>query len=348
MTRIELVSRFPNASQHFLWSNTDPIEVWEHYLSTKNIHITGTAFGVCGESARAKLIKAGYRLNSSKWSSSEISRLCDYYQNTPDNLFSIDALAREFKRSFFAIAIKAQRLGLTSRRTDSKVFSDSHRANMSAAQKFRLSDAGEAHRCALPILQWVKRNGRPRIKITKEQRELARAKLRKWHAENPHPRGMLGKHHTDEVRKRIGQAHAGRRRPVERTQKMLQTKFSRYGTLAPQRFGISWKSGWVEVGGKRFFSRSSWEVRYANRLELLKKAGEIVDWMYEPETFWFPVKRGTNNYTPDFKVIYPGGRIEFHEVKGWMDSKSQTKIRRMAIYHPKVPLIVVDKKLFKT
>lgn len=110
----------------------------------------------------------------------------------------------------------------------------------------------------------------------------------------------------------------------------------------------TWKQEWREVGGKRIFFRSRWEYRYALYLQLLKDNGQISDWQHEPKTFWFEgIKRGTNNYKPDFFVIHTNGASEYVEVKGYMDSKSLTKIKRMAKYHPDVRLRVVDKEFFK-
>ena len=61
-----------------------------------------------------------------------------------------------------------------------------------------------------------------------------------------------------------------------------------------------------------------------------KDQGEILKWEYEPETFWFEkIKRGVRTYTPDFKVTEKDGSIIFHEVKGYMDARSKTKLKRM-------------------
>ena len=107
------------------------------------------------------------------------------------------------------------------------------------------------------------------------------------------------------------------------------------------------RSGWREIGGKRNYYRSQWEANYARYLEWLKQRGEILDWEHEPETFWFEgIKRGVCSYLPDFRVTEKKRdgsiSIEYHEVKGWMDGRSATKIRRMAKYHPDVKLIVID------
>lgn len=110
----------------------------------------------------------------------------------------------------------------------------------------------------------------------------------------------------------------------------------------------TWKQDWAEIGGKRNFYRSRWEYRYALYLEFMKKYKHIIDWEHEPKTFWFEgIKRGTNNYKPDFKIIFPSGNEEWHEVKGYMDSKSATKIKRMKKYYPEIILRVIDKTWFK-
>lgn len=103
-------------------------------------------------------------------------------------------------------------------------------------------------------------------------------------------------------------------------------------------------AGWYKIGRKKFYFRSGWEVVYATYLEFLKQKGQIRSWEYEPDTFWFEkIRRGVRSYTPDFKVTEPNGAVAYHEVKGWMDSKSKTKIKRMAKYHPTVRLLVIAK-----
>lgn len=107
------------------------------------------------------------------------------------------------------------------------------------------------------------------------------------------------------------------------------------------------RPGWHEIGGKRKYYRSRWEANYARYLEWLKCMGQIRDWSHEPKTFWFDgVKRGVVSYLPDFLVIENSGREVYHEVKGWMDARSRTKIRRMRIYHPKIALVVIDRQAY--
>ena len=80
----------------------------------------------------------------------------------------------------------------------------------------------------------------------------------------------------------------------------------------------------------------------------MKSRGEIRDWEYEPKTFWFTeIKRGTRSYTPDFRVIEKGGEAVFHEVKGWMDQKSRTRLDRMARYYPEEKIILIGAVEYK-
>jgi hypothetical protein len=105
-------------------------------------------------------------------------------------------------------------------------------------------------------------------------------------------------------------------------------------------------SGWRTIGGKRCHFRSIWEANFARYLELLKVHCHIVDWEFETETFWFEgIRRGVVSYLPDFKVINHGQTI-YYEVKGYMDTRSRTKIKRMAKYFPSIKLVVIDSKWF--
>lgn len=105
-------------------------------------------------------------------------------------------------------------------------------------------------------------------------------------------------------------------------------------------------------GGKRKdldnkYFRSSWEANYARYLNFLIRLDVITKWEYESETFEFPIKKGSKFYTPDFKLTYSNGVIEYHEIKGYMDQKSYTKIRRMEKYYPNISLILIDGKQYR-
>lgn len=96
------------------------------------------------------------------------------------------------------------------------------------------------------------------------------------------------------------------------------------------------------------FFRSSWEANYARYLNHLRAAGEISSWEYEPQPFFFPVKRGNKGYLPDFRVWFPDGRYEWHEVKGYMDKASVIKLRRFALHWPaeSAVLRLIDREVY--
>lgn len=102
-----------------------------------------------------------------------------------------------------------------------------------------------------------------------------------------------------------------------------------------------------DLGNQHF--RSSWEANYARYLNWLQVKGDILRWEFEPDTFWFEaIKRGVRSYLPDFKV-WPadGGEPYYVEVKGYMDAKSRTKLKRMQKYHPTVKVELFDAKRYK-
>lgn len=106
------------------------------------------------------------------------------------------------------------------------------------------------------------------------------------------------------------------------------------------------KQAWRTIGGKRHFYRSKWEQNIACYLQTLQTAGHLTDWHYEPDTFWYhQISRGIRSYTPDFRLHWKKqGLVEYWEVKGIMDSKSRTKIKRLKKYYPDVKLKVIGKR----
>jgi hypothetical protein len=101
-----------------------------------------------------------------------------------------------------------------------------------------------------------------------------------------------------------------------------------------------------DLGG--IFFRSSWEANYARYLNFLRARGLVYRWEHEPETFWFKgIKRGCVSYLPDFKVWDSKDSEAYYvEVKGWMDPKSRTKIKRFLKYYPELTLKLVDREMY--
>lgn len=124
----------------------------------------------------------------------------------------------------------------------------------------------------------------------------------------------------------------------DRMQSRIKTPGAVYSTA---------RRGYRDDLGDTFF-RSRWEANYARYLNFLIEQGKIAKWEFEPETFWFEaIRRGVRSYTPDFRITGNDGAVWFEEVKGWMDKKSATKLKRMKKYHPSVVILVIDEKAYK-
>lgn len=72
------------------------------------------------------------------------------------------------------------------------------------------------------------------------------------------------------------------------------------------------------------------ESKYAGLLETMKRAGEIIDYRFEP--LKFRLAKDTS-YCPDFMVIFED-RIEMHEVKGFWRDDARIKIKVAAEMYP--------------
>lgn len=192
----------------------------------------------------------------------------------------------------------------------------------------------------LAITEWVKSNGNL---ISQRQKQQI--------AQNGHPKGMKGKTHTEKTKQILAEKSKINWQNMSENKK---DEWSKKASINGQkqtmnRANASWKAGWREIGGKNKYYRSRWEANYARYLEWLKVNKQIADWAHEPKTFWFEgIKRGTLSYLPDFWVFNLDGTEEFHEVKGWMDDRSKTKLKRMAKYYPNVKLLLIDGKYYKT
>jgi len=109
--------------------------------------------------------------------------------------------------------------------------------------------------------------------------------------------------------------------------------------------GNHYKSGYRPDLG--FYVRSGWEANIARYLKLLVKKEGIKGFKYEADTFEFhEIKRGTRSYTPDFKIFNNDGSIEYWEVKGYMDQKSKTRLKRMAKYYPDINIKIIDREQY--
>jgi hypothetical protein len=180
---------------------------------------------------------------------------------------------------------------------------------------------------------------------------LKKSRTKKW-LHSPHPKGFTGGSHTSEARAAIGEkARAAWKRPGFYTEAHRQQRSDRVSKLhAEGKFRNAYSrgsAGRADDLGDTFY-RSSWERNYARYLNFLKGRGDIYHWLFEADTFWFEaIRRGVRSFKPDFKIwSRPDSEPYYVEIKGWMDKKSETKLRRMKKYHPRTRVDLVDQKQY--
>lgn len=164
---------------------------------------------------------------------------------------------------------------------------------------------------------------------------------------------MKGLSHTSEAKAQISRSSSARWEGLSPEERALQIQKMRVGAARVIREPRSANIYSRTRSGKRedlggLFVRSAWEANYARYLNWLVDLEQIRSWEYEPKTFTFPVKRGTMSYTPDFRLDQKDGSVEWHEVKGWMDPKSVTRLKRFARYYPDEVLILVDESVYRS
>lgn len=184
-------------------------------------------------------------------------------------------------------------------------------------------------------------------------RESVSARVKSWIELNGHPRGALGLTHSTATRRQIADksraswADPNSKFNSAQYRQALSDRMAAWAQSRPAETSYS-----RTLSGKRadlgdLYLRSSWEANYARFLNLLVRKKKIAGWEYEAHTFVFErIQRGTRSYTPDFKVTLNSGRVEWHEVKGWMDQKSRTRLDRMRRYFPAETVRVVGADWF--
>lgn len=269
-----------------------------------------------GQNLQAPLVLDG-------WTAEEIEELRAAYASTRPHL---DSLAKKLGRLKTNICRKARELGLT----------DKTRSKRPRQLGLKLN--------------YFPPPGSP------EHSSLVSARMKKWHKENAHPRGMLGKKHTPDVLKKISEASSKSwSNPKSKLNSEEAAQRRSDLMLAKNIAGLAGGKNYSRCrGGRRAdlenrYFRSRWEANYARYLNWLLRNKKILSWEFEPKTFFFEsIKRGTRSYTPDFRVQKLDGSFEWHEVKGWMDQKSRTKLSRMEKFYPEEKITLIREDFFRS
>lgn len=185
-----------------------------------------------------------------------------------------------------------------------------------------------------------------KFETAEELREWKSEVKKEWYKTHEHPRGMLGKHHSREYCEQTSKRltdwwnNATPDEVNERTRQTTKTKIQN-GTLNPN---LSRENPYSRArSGKRadlqgMFFRSAWEANIARVLNY-----ENIAWRYEPKTFYFQNSEVVS-YMPDF---YLPEYDLWVEVKGWMDEKSQKKLKAFGEEYPHEKLYLLDSFIYR-
>jgi hypothetical protein len=302
------------------WSEDEDRVLREAYSAAPIADIAAT-LGRTSASVRNRIYRLGIT-NKRFWSDNEKAQVAAAYAAAGSGKLDLYDLAKTLSRSRFEVCRIAADMGLT----------NLSRQKTENGPKDRRIFKGDEEA------------------LRKHKSDSQRERL----ARNGHPRGMAGKTHSPETRQKISDISAERWRSMSDDERLEWAQKSiagraKVGFSPPQVARASWRAGWREIGDRSFYFRSRWEANYAHYLEWLRCRGEIIEWDYEPKTFWFEtIKRGVCSYKPDFLVREKNGSYAWHEVKGWMDARSKTALSRMAKYYPNETVIVIDGPAYRS
>lgn len=300
-----------------------------------------------------------------KWTDVEIAILrTEYEKHTPTKQIS-DVLGRTER----SVRSKASALGIANNKFFTEVEIEYIKRNYNGsnlkqiAQKLgRMDNCNNVCRAArrLGLTNQIQKENQPRSRAkykSEQERKIAqREALKEWHRNNEHPKGMLGKTHSQVFKEQQSVRLQQRWADPNSSLNSEESKQQRSDAASKNMVERLKKGEQLHTRGKGgtrkdlgLYVRSRWEANIARYLNFLVSKCEIYKWEYEPDTYWFEnIKRGTRSYTPDFKIWdKPDSEPYYWEVKGYMDQKSQTKLKRMAKYYPQIKIVVVASNEYK-
>lgn len=278
------------------------------YAKYRNIWKVADKVGVCGQSIHQRLVRLGIPRQLERIADEEIRIVSNYYKNTPDSEFDRSELLRKLPKETTVSRLE---------HIVGKCGIGNHKRGHNDKNRKRQSESKKGVKVPHDGFTGHKHTVKSKQKISKNLKSV-------W----SDPTSIFNSKEFKEKRKISSRLNG--------CKAMFKNPYSRC------------KQGYYEIPGRgSVFFRSKWEANYALYLTFLKKHNAITSWEYEAKRFKFPVESGVVFYTPDFKIENLDGSIEWHEVKGWLDAKSKTKIKRMGKYYPDEKLVVIGEKEYK-
>ena len=285
-----------------------------------------------------------------RWTPEEVKYLKNEYKKIDGKSVTniIDKISKKLNKSKSAVRNKAYSLGITHKEkyyTEDEIwFLKENYDKMTYTDMAIILEKNKANvcrKCKELGLKKTKNNKsllvevKEKYKFTEEDRKKSKETIKRKNELGLHPKGYLGHKHSEETRKKLSQAskkgwdNMTEEKMIIRNAKQRQTRIKN-GTLNPmtkQKNPYSRAKGGKREDLNNIYFRSSWEANMARYYNFIG-----VKWEFEPKTFIFEnITRGSVSYTPDF---YLPEEDKWIEVKGWMDGKSKTKLKRFAKQYP--------------
>lgn len=283
-----------------MWAAEEKVLLKELYPDHSDMELCEILKKTPGQ-IRGMKSRLGLRGKQCPFTSEERDYIRAYYENHIDSL-NLDALSKEMGRQKTSISRVARSMGLTDQ--GRSVPDEVVRKTQESMKRYRTSENYLS------------------VVYPKQCKTLA------YYAKNSHPRGMLGKTHTDEARVRISTKQRDLWDSFSDAEKKARLQHLRvwsrvYGHQSDRNTYSRCKRGIREDIG--IFVRSSWEANVARLMTYLN-----IEWEYEPMRFYFPDEGDSIlSYCPDFYLPQTG---TFIEVKGWMDPNSISRIDKFSRY----------------
>ena len=188
--------------------------------------------------------------------------------------------------------------------------------------------------------------------LSKEQREKMSKTAKNRIAKYGHPKGMLGKSHSQAFKDNM----SNRMIQIWRNSpEILMTDYRR--KVVSDNMSKMQKEGLLNNVSRCYNTRliindniynlkSNWEFNIVLYLEYQKALNLIDNWSYESKRFTFDINDfGIRSYTPDF-FISKNGVDRIIELKGWFDEKSKNKQILMNRFYPNVEIDLWDEDMY--
>lgn len=310
------------------WTNADKQLLIDGYYNGMTVSQLAEMIQKSEASIRGMKTSLGLNMFFNPLTEDDKKQIKQYYLDHIGLPLDLQSFSKNIGRPIVSIERYARKLGLTDK---SRPFSENGFSEKSKLMKGYQTSIEYARK--LSYYNSEKHKEYYKSDFYKEHiRPIVSQKVSDYWRQFGHPKGMLGKHHSDDTRKRMSKTHIELAKAMSWEEKHI---IAMKGVHTKRQLGITFtcaqnaysrcKGGYRE--DLNHFFRSSWEANVARILNYLK-----IEWIYEFKRFYFENgDDGVMSYLPDFYLPQFDVWIE---VKGWMDDMSKTRLKKFKDEYP--------------